>query len=87
MKNIKLLTTEEGTCSLQITHIENLQEYNQEIDHIFLIKNLSESPIRLTVILADGNQIETTFSPGWNPELCLGIISGNTDISNIQIGW
>lgn len=52
------------------------------------VKNNGTEPVKLTVHMYDeapGIYVETTFFPGWNPEI-INEIQANATVSNIQIG-
>lgn len=52
------------------------------------VKNNGTEPVKLTVHMYDeapGIYVETTFFPGWNPEI-IDEIQANATVSNIQIG-
>lgn len=56
-----------------------------EMDNGFLIKNITEDDIELTIIpLHQEESIKTIFYSGWNPELVKKIINVP---SGIQIGY
>lgn len=76
----------ERTISLQVSKMKQLDagEYTQE--QAFLIKNITESNITLSILLADDEDyITTTILPGWNPEVVRGI--KDAPGGSIQIGW
>lgn len=52
------------------------------------VKNNGSETVTLSVHMFDmpqGEYIETTFYPGWNPEI-VDEIQANPEVSNIQIG-
>ena len=70
-------------CSLQVSTIFTVED-SYESKTPFLIKNISTDTVELAVKLAGmTDYITTTFEPGWNPEICVGV-QGVT--SDIQLG-
>ena len=72
--------------SLQVSVLKNVPSGQDfEMDNGFLIKNITEDDIELTIIpLHQEESIKTIFYSGWNPELVKKIINVP---SGIQIGY
>lgn len=72
--------------SLQVSVLKDVPSGQDfEIDNGFLIKNITEDDIELTIIpLHQKESIKTIFYSGWNPELVKKIINVP---SGIQIGY
>lgn len=82
----KLLNKNHSVTSLQVSTLQDVPAGKDfELTSGFLIKNISDDDIQLTVIPLDGNEeITTIFYSGWNPELVKKIINVP---SGIQIGY
>lgn len=53
----------------------------------FLVKVNGTEPVTLTVVYADDElEIETSFQPGWNPDV-IKKIKADVLITNVQIGF
>lgn len=62
--------------SLQVSTIQEIPQGNFEPGLIFLIKNDTEEDLQVTIVPAgQDNEITTTISVGWNPELCKKVIN------------
>lgn len=59
--------------TLQISHLGNIPSGNFELGRIFLVKNITTNNITVTVIMPNGEEIETILYPGWNPEIVKGV--------------
>lgn len=72
--------------SLQVSVLKDVSSGKDfEMDNGFLIKNITEDDIELTIIpLHQKESIKTIFYSGWNPELVKKIINVP---SGIQIGY
>lgn len=62
--------------SLQVSVVKEIPVGNFEPGLIFLIKNDTEENLNITIIPAgQSEEITTTMSPGWNPELVKKVIN------------
>lgn len=62
--------------SLQVSTIQQIPQGNFEPGLIFLIKNDTEEDLQVTIVPAgQDNEITTTISVGWNPELVKKVIN------------
>lgn len=62
--------------SLQVSTIQEIPQGNFEPGLIFLIKNDTEEDLQVTIVPAgQDNEITTTISVGWNPELVKKVIN------------
>ena len=62
--------------SLQVSVVKEIPVGNFEPGLIFLIKNDTEENLNVTIIPAgQSEEITTTISPGWNPELVKKVIN------------
>lgn len=77
-------------CSLQYSVIGDI-ETSEEVFQLpglqsFNIKNIGSDPITLKVMLAGMDEyVDTTFYPGWNPEIVIKIETNNE--SDLQYGY
>lgn len=71
--------------SLQISTIGVITSGTFSIGRNFLIKNITEDPIVATIIPASGESISTVLYPGWNPEICKGVIGAQS--GTLQYGY
>lgn len=71
--------------SLQISNLSSIGGAHFRLGRPFLIKNISSTVKTIKVIMAGSNAIvETTFQPGWNPELVQEVVNETT---NLQAGY
>lgn len=71
--------------SLQVSTMGNI-EGTFERDYPFLIKNITDDDVTLTVVLAScKDEIQTVFYPGWNPELVVKVL--DAPANTIQYGY
>lgn len=62
--------------SLQVSTIQEIPQGNFDPGLIFLIKNDTEEDLQVTIVPAgQDNEITTTISVGWNPELVKKVIN------------
>lgn len=62
--------------SLQVSTIQEIPQGNFEPGLIFLIKNDTEKDLQVTIVPAgQDNEITTTISVGWNPELVKKVVN------------
>lgn len=77
------------TLSLQVSVIGNIPSGNFKLGspkEVFLIKNLTDDTLTLTVKLAGNDEfIETKVYPGWNPEI-ISEIQGAQE-NQLQYGY
>lgn len=60
--------------SLQVSCLHDVPEGHFSPGVPFVVKNITEDPVTLSVRLANQDDfIVTTFYPGWNPELLIEI--------------
>lgn len=71
----KQYTTSGERVSLQVAYLGNIPSGDFNLGIPFLVKNITDDNITITVITAKGNEIETVLYPGWNPEILIGIKS------------
>lgn len=72
--------------SLQVSNIGNIPAGDFNPGRVFLIKNITDNNLRVTIKPAGtGKEIETILYPGWNAELVTAVI-GATE-SQLQYGW
>lgn len=71
--------------SLQVSVVGNITAGNFSIGKNFLIKNITDGPIEVTIIPSNGEDISTILYPGWNPEICRGVI--NAPDGALQYGY
>lgn len=81
----KLFTISGQRVSLQVGDIQNIPSGDFIPGFPFLVKNITENNITVTVITAKGTEIQTVLYPGWNPEVLIGI-KGVTE-SQLQYGY
>lgn len=81
----KLYTISGQRTSLQVGELGNIPSGDFNPGFQFLVKNITEDNIKLTVITAKGTEIETILYPGWNPEILIGL-KGVTE-SQLQYGY
>lgn len=91
MYNTKVETQEGYFNSLQVASMGNITganfsvlRLNSEAKQAFLIKNDTEDNVQLTVTLVSGDQVTTTFYPGWNPEL---VIIVQDEVEGLKYGY
>lgn len=85
----KIINREGIENSLQVSTLGNITgtEFSLPNGEAFLIKNISTDVISLKVQLSEMTEpIETSFYPGWNPELVVKIVE-ITDSSSLQYGY
>lgn len=71
--------------SLQIAKLGNIPSGNFNPGHLFLVKNITDDNLSITVIMPDNSEIQTILYPGWNPEILKGI-KGVTS-NKLQYGY
>lgn len=74
--------------SLQVSIMGNIsgEEFIPETGGYFLIKNISDDELTVTVTLAGSAEpITTKLYPGWNPELCKVVY--NAPEGSLQYGY
>lgn len=83
--DIRQYTTSGERINLQVAYINNIPsgDFNPGIP--FLVKNITDDNITITVVTAKGNEIQTVLYPGWNPEILKGI-KGVTE-NQLQYGY
>lgn len=81
----KLYTLGGVQTSLQVSSLGNIPSGDFYLGKLFLVKNITDNNIKITVITADNTEIETVLYPGWNPEVLKGI-KGVTE-SQLQYGY
>lgn len=62
--------------NIQITRLGDVTGGEFKIPpHTFLLKNITDDDLKVTVQLADDTDpIETVMQPGWNPEVCRKVL-------------
>ena len=82
----KLINKNHSVNSLQVSTLRDVTKGSTfSLESGFLIKNITDDNIELTVVPLDGTtQIKTIFYTGWNPELIKKIINVP---EGIQIGY
>lgn len=81
----KLYTLGGVQTSLQVSSLGNIPSGDFNLGCLFLVKNITDDNIRVTVIMADNTEIETVLYPGWNPEILKGI--KNVTTNQLQYGY
>ena len=81
------------TGEVAAANIARLQNVDMTVgykeDRSVNVKNNGSEAVVLSVHMRrspEGEFVETTFYPGWNPEI-VDEIQANAEVSNIQIGW
>lgn len=85
----KIINREGIENSLQISKLGNISgtEFSLPNGEAFLVKNTSADVVTLKVQLSGMTEpIETSFYPGWNPELVTKIVE-ITDSISLQYGY
>lgn len=81
----KLLNQGEVLNSLQVSILKDVPTGNFNPGIIFLLKNITQEEITVSVVPAGQNDsIETIIYPGWNPELIKKVINAP---AGLQYGY
>lgn len=59
--------------SLQIGRLGDIPAGDFYLGHLFLVKNITDENITITVVTPDNKEVQTVLYPGWNPEILKGI--------------
>lgn len=71
--------------SVQVSVVGDIPEGNYKPNRNFLIKNITEEDMKVTIIPAGQQRpIETTIYVGWNPEICKEIVNAP---AGLQFGF
>lgn len=89
MDNIK--TLDGFSTSIQISNLGDIPRGKdfevldvRKVPKPFLIKNLSDDPVDVTIITIGGSEVTTKMYPGWNVELIIKIKSSP---NSLQYGY
>ena len=74
--DIRMFNQDGVLNSLQVSIVKEIPVGNFEPGLVFLIKNDTGEDLQVTIIPASqSEEITTTMSPGWNPELVKKVIN------------
>lgn len=71
--DVKDYTLSGVQTSLQIARLGNIPSGDFYLGKLFLVKNITEDNITITIVMPNKDEIETVLYPGWNPEILIGI--------------
>lgn len=82
----RILNQSKDVVSLQVSVLGNIPAGNFESEHNFLVKNITDANIEVSVKPASQEDYVTTILyPGWNPEILSAIENAPAD--SLQFGY
>lgn len=80
------LTSDLGrVTSLQVSFLGDIPSGKFKPNRAFLVKNITDAPITLSVKTIDGSAVQTVLYPGWNPEIIVEVV--NAPAKTLQYGY